>query len=45
MQSIVRKDGDLGHKDTEVKIKMGDSLRAEELQTEEGNNITEITDK
>lgn len=45
MQSIIRQDGDFGHEDTEVKTKMGYSLSAEELQLEEGNNVTWVTDK
>ncbi|KFO87968.1 Coiled-coil domain-containing protein 73, partial [Buceros rhinoceros silvestris] len=44
MQSIISKDGDLGYEDPAVKTRMGYSVSAEELQVEEGNNVTEITD-
>ncbi|NWX13120.1 CCD73 protein, partial [Aegotheles bennettii] len=45
MQSITRKDGDFGHEEeTEVKTTVDYSLSTEELQTEQSNNITWITE-
>ncbi|KFV91340.1 Coiled-coil domain-containing protein 73, partial [Eurypyga helias] len=42
METIIRKDGNFGHEETEVKTTMVYSLSTEELQTEQSNNITWI---
>ncbi|KFV41952.1 Coiled-coil domain-containing protein 73, partial [Tyto alba] len=45
MQSIIRKDGNFGHdEETEVKTTMDCSFSTEELQIEQSNNITWITE-
>lgn len=46
MQSIIRKDCSFGHEEeTELKNTMDYSLSIEELQIEQGNNITWIIEK
>ncbi|KFQ79335.1 Coiled-coil domain-containing protein 73, partial [Phoenicopterus ruber ruber] len=44
MQSIIRKDCNFGHEETEVKNTMDCSSSIEELQIEQSNNITWITE-
>ncbi|NXK76037.1 CCD73 protein, partial [Amazona guildingii] len=42
MQSVIRKDSDFGHEETEVKNTMDSSLSTKELQIEQSNGITWI---
>ncbi|NXV75775.1 CCD73 protein, partial [Atlantisia rogersi] len=44
MQSIVREDCDFGHEEIEVKGTVDCSLSTEELQIEQSNNLTQITE-
>lgn len=42
MQSVIRKDSDFGHEETEVKTTMDSSLSTKELQIEQSNGNTWI---